>query len=167
MAATESDPRLADVDNLVADYRSSIWLRDNGLLPSQWGLPNHEIEFIRTHSIALRIFNSPSFVYDFSLYPSLNNGVLYLVFFDADLVVRHRLTKKEATAVILHEIGHVTNPNGKRIGDEHDADGYALRCGFGLHLTSALEKLKSLELSYFNTDEMAGRIERLNGIRKG
>jgi hypothetical protein len=162
MTATKSSPILCDFDNLVADDKSKTWLKENQLLPSQWELLEPEMAFIRKHSVALRVFNSPSFVYDFSLYPVVNNGVLFVVFFDADLVTRHGLSQKEAIAVILHEIGHVTNTCGKKLGDERDADDYARHCGFGKHLADGLETLRKSGVSYFDKPEIQ---DRINWIR--
>jgi hypothetical protein len=61
-----------EFDKIVADDKSTRWLREKQMLPSQWGLSTTAMASIRRLPIALRIFDSPSFVYDFSLYPEIN-----------------------------------------------------------------------------------------------
>ena len=157
---TKTDTELlVKFDQLVVSDKSKSWLKAQELLPSQWELSDLDMMYILTHRLGLRIFFSPAFTYNFSLYPVVNDNIVYLVFFDANLINRCRLTKKEAIAVILHEFGHVTNKCSKPIGNERDADDFVRHCGFGIHLATALEWLKKSGASDFNTPEVQERIE--------
>jgi Zn-dependent protease with chaperone function len=89
------------------------------------------------------------------------------VFFYAELVTRLQVNQKQAIAIFLHEIGHVANRGSKSVGDEHDADDFAVKCGFGEHLMSGLEHLQKSNTPYFHTPEMKERISRLRKTCQG
>jgi hypothetical protein len=168
-----------ELDEIIVDDQSKLWLRENHLLPSSWEIPVDEVLRIRHHSVGLRVFFSPAFTYDFSLYPVVNRGFVHLTLFDAELLNRRLLIREEAVAVILHELGHEVNRFTSRLRDgseerraeteclgehgidEHDADDYAHHCGFGNHLANAVDKLRAAGLSYFNTPGIQERIDRI------
>ncbi|MEI6779285.1 MAG: hypothetical protein WCQ21_00060 [Verrucomicrobiota bacterium] len=179
MTGTYANPR-NELDQIVVDDKSKLWLRDNQLVPRTWEISDQEAMRIRSHRVGLRVFFSPAFTYDFSLYPVVNGGFVHLTFFDAELLNRRLLIREEAIAVILHELGHEVNKFASRLRDgsderraetenrcahgidEHDADDYARHCGFGNHLVNAFEKLRASGASYFNTAGIQERIDRIN-----
>lgn len=69
--------------------------------------------------------------------------------------------KSEVVAIILHEIGHVFNPN--QVGDLNEflADDYAVTRGYSNSIISSLQRGIELNLSGFNQDINLRRIDRL------
>jgi hypothetical protein len=68
-------------------------------------------------------------------------------------------TKNEVVAIILHEIGHVFNPNS-----EFEADDYAVNRGYKEHIISALQNGISKKLEGFDQPINHQRIERLSNL---
>ena len=73
--------------------------------------------------------------------------------------------KSEIVAIILHEIGHVFNPN--RTGDEHEflADDFAVKRGYRSSIISSLQRGMKLDLPGFNQAINQRRIARLNDVK--
>lgn len=73
-------------------------------------------------------------------------------------------SREEATAIILHEIGHTISPE---INNEYDADDYALRHDYGEYLISALEKGKEIDPKNFDKEITYKRIQRIKDKLSG
>lgn len=163
---------LPQIDRIVRiDDRDRIWVRDNNLWPSNWGLPPEELEAIRTGRILLSFLFSPSAVVDFPPPDCVGTELVSFVFVDATLIQDRnvRLSREEFISIILHEFGHKMNPiktedlvEGQRVTSQEDpADDYSWHFGFGENLARALEKLRDSGSSFFPPEEINRRVERI------
>jgi hypothetical protein len=153
------------------DDRDTVWVRDNNLWPSSWGLPPEELEAIRAERILLSFLFSPSAVVDFPPPDYVGTHPVYFVFVDATLIQDRnvRLSREELISIILHEFGHKMNPirtedlvEGQRLASQEDpADDYPWHFGFGEDLARALEKLRDSGRSIFPPEEINRRVERI------
>ena len=82
-----------------------------------------------------------------------------------DIMSLTALEKREAIAVLLHEIGHVVNPAKDAFENESNADEYAFARGFGKEIISSIPKLPQLpgeQNAQESSQKINGRrIERL------
>ena len=112
-------------------------------------LDNHNARMVMTYSPA-SCFHMPS-----------SEGKVHVLCFD-----RHtfdKFPKEHLVALILHEMGHVFNPNFSGMELEFKADDYAINRGFGLHLASCLKRGVEIGLVDFD-DDLNPRIERLKRL---
>lgn len=73
-----------------------------------------------------------------------------------------KFSKEEVVAIILHEIGHVINPNNSNKDlHEFQADDYAVDRGYGGYIKSSLEKGIDQNYEGFRQDINMRRIARL------
>lgn len=173
-----------DLNGIVLGGASQRWLENHGLMPNLWKLPASEAQQILSAQIRLFVYHSPVFVLDLKPNPFGLAFVGDLVCFDANLLSGDsknetsgpNLTREEAIAFILHEIGHKLNKctpptdpaelflqkqkRGKYAVEE-EADDYACRFGFGLQLANGLAKLIQCGLPHFDNDMNRHRVSRL------
>ena len=163
----------ADFDAIVENDLARETLTDLDLMPSAWDLPEDEQRRILHRGVSLLALPT----LDDSNWPVFeNNG---LVTFAADAFVSSGLSRDQAIATLLHEIGHRVNPlpymeaitaELSKIGadqatkppnrDELFADDYVRHCGYSKHLLSAL-RLLTAEHESFQTRSTTDRITRL------
>lgn len=183
-AASES---IQTLDTIVLDGSSDVWLKKHQLAPSTWNLDAREVQRILAAKVGLFVFHSPLFALDLRPNAAGHAFAGHLIFCDARLVqmqpgipsnpaTERLLSREEAIAMILHEIGHRINRwhpprdpaermiETKRRGKfavEFDADDYARHCGFGDHLANGLQKLGRSGLPHFDAEVNRQRIGRI------
>lgn len=89
------------------------------------------------------------------------NGSLVLINFDANLY--KLLLPDEVLAIILHEIGHIFNPEAKGMEAEYKADAFAKCKGYGKWIISSLEKGLKNQWLGFDNNECQLRIQQIKG----
>ncbi|GHC46763.1 hypothetical protein [Ulvibacter litoralis] len=87
------------------------------------------------------------------------SGSLVLINFDANQF--KLLLPKEVLAIILHEIGHVFNPEIKDMEGEYVADAFVKSKGYGKWIISSLEKGVKNKWLGFDKIECDLRIQKL------
>ena len=87
------------------------------------------------------------------------DGKLTLISFDANYY--SYLMPDEFVAIILHEIGHVFNPDVQDIEGEYAADSFATRKGYAKWIISGLKKGMKKKWIGFEVDKCQPRIDRL------
>lgn len=69
---------------------------------------------------------------------------------------------EEVVGILLHEIGHVFNPDKIKLEGEYAADNFAKEKGFKKWIISGLQNGLKMELYGFEKDKIDLRIENLN-----
>lgn len=168
------------IDDIVVGATAKSWLRSKNLLPSTWGLPTEEIQRISQTGIRLTMMYPPASVLKLQPNPLKDVGAASMIIFDANTFGGVQLTREEKIATLLHEMGHVfhdLSPKKSDIGalkveeyvsamdgqneSENAADDYARKLGYGEHIATSLEKLKTICPEKFNTPGVDGRIKRM------
>lgn len=80
-----------------------------------------------------------------------------------DINAMAEFSVEEGVAVILHEIGHATNPDKKGMDGEFIADDYATCRGFGDFIVSSLEQNREKFPQHYDNDSTTQRILRIRG----
>lgn len=86
-------------------------------------------------------------------------GPLTLINFDHRFI--SLLIPEERVAILLHEIGHVFNPEIKGIEGEYAADRFANSKGYGEYLISSLKRGVEQSWSGFKRSECESRINQI------
>jgi hypothetical protein len=113
-------------------------------------LSKHNVRMVMTHAPACCFHIPPT------------EGKVHLLCFDSHTL--GRFPKEHIVAMILHEMGHVLNPNLSGDEFEFKTDDYAIDRGFGAHLASCLERGIELELVDFDEEMNHRRIERIRTL---
>lgn len=87
------------------------------------------------------------------------NGDILLINFNATLF--YSILPEEFIAIILHEIGHVFNPENKGMEGEYAADNFANQKGYAKWIVSGLEKGIKSKWIGFEADKCQPRIDKL------
>ncbi|OMP32278.1 hypothetical protein [Mangrovimonas sp. DI 80] len=104
---------------------------------------------------------SPSSTIRLSDVSANNQGNLILINIDANRF--NAMLPEENIAILLHEIGHVFNPNINGIDGEYLADNYAKQKGYGRWIISGLKKGLNNKWIGFDEKEIELRIKNLQG----
>lgn len=156
------------IDRIVFPPSTRRWLGDRNLLPSQWSLPEPEIQRIWQSGAAISLSNSPACTIPLSDICHAIPKLTHVITLDAKSLecwmVDNSFTREEVIATLLHELGHVVNerPYTAMDSEEFWADDYARHCGFGTQLAVALEKLIKLDPNHFDHEINHQRLKRFH-----
>jgi hypothetical protein len=174
MDAVMADQRF-NADVVVGD-RTQALLRSRGLLPSQWKVSDVERQRILDNNIKLGLVFPPASQLSLTAASASVVKRIYVVTIELKALDAYEFTQREIIATILHEIGHVVNPNPpsgvSNCGEagaeitlamlrEMYADDYARFCGFGNEIASSLKKCSEKNPSEFKPDQIEARIRRI------
>ncbi len=168
------------IDDIVVGSTTKTWLRSKNLLPSTWNLPPDEIQKIRQAGIRLTMMYSPASVLKLRPNPLKDVAAASLIVFDANAFDDDQQSREEKIATLLHEIGHVFHELAPKKSviealkaeeyvaamdgqneSENAADDFARKLGYGEHIATSLEKLKTTCPEKFNKPGVDGRIKRM------
>jgi hypothetical protein len=183
---TNNTHQVAAFDSIVGDETSRQILEGANLLPSTWNLPDLEVE--RILGSGLRIWIDSGLIG--KNWPAYANRSANpkLVRIARDFIEAVSFQPDEKFATILHEIGHIVNPEPnrqKRYGDmtesermafylpaispsndpdwisEFYADDYVRYCGLTQALESGLKRLLADYPEFFETQVTISRLARI------
>ena len=121
-------------------------------------LSEPEIDFLLTKNVVFIRSSSPSSTINI---PKIEvTGELNLINFDHGCY--KQLLPEESIAIVLHEIGHLFNPEIKGIEGEYAADAYAASKGdYAKWIVSSLQKGLKYKWMGFEAESCAKRINKL------
>lgn len=129
-------------------------------------LDENVIENFRNNNITILLNISPGNVISNFAFPFTERQFGHIIIIEKNILEYCEFTLEEASAMILHEFGHIfNNPEPEnQVQKEFYADYYAKTLGFGNTLATALTKFLRKELPFINaetTEEILNRIEAL------
>lgn len=173
-------------DQIVVGSHTVAFLKNRGLLPSDWKLPSGEETRILTAAVRITSISSPATKVSYNTNPFKMMDSLNLVIFSSAEFDAASLTPQEIVAALLHEIGHVLNVprrnpastdkvaeeyvaemvRKEQGSDELEADDYVRYCGYGDKLIACLEKFAGHDKKGFTSSLTQKRIARLKSDEK-
>lgn len=181
---TNHTHQVAVFDSIVEDETSRKILSSVNLQPSSWNLPNLEMERILQSGLRIKIEEDLCGIN----WPACADRKNDLVTISRDFLELESLTNAEKLATIIHEIGHIVNPepaerpwidkkkderateylgamnpdNAPAAITELYADDYARHSGFATELKAALHRLREDYPDLFETQTTRDRLDRID-----
>jgi hypothetical protein len=128
-------------------------------------LNDETIEIFSTNNITLLLNIAPGNVISNFAFPFTERKFGHIIIIEKNILEYCRFTLEEASAMILHEFGHIFNNPEDKTQREFYADYYAKSLGFGNELASALTKFLQKDFPFINTETNAEIQNRINDLQ--